>query len=125
MNARCSNPKHIAFPYYGALGVTICERWLGREGFANFLADMGEKPRGMSIDRFPDKGGNYEPTNCRWATATTQSRNRRNIKLTPLVADEIRSLAASTARSDLALRYGVSTSTIKRVIDGAWQPEAA
>ena len=74
MKARCNNPTAISYKYYGALGVTVCERW---KDFSNFLADMGTRPEGMSIDRFPDKNGNYEPGNCRWATPKEQNNNLR------------------------------------------------
>lgn len=76
MKARCTNPKCIGYPWYGAKGVTVCDRWLGKDGFQNFIADMGEKPRGTSLDRI-DPCGNYEPSNCRWADNRTQRWNQR------------------------------------------------
>lgn len=74
MRHRCLGPTHEAFYRYGGVGITICKRW---ETFANFLADMGPRPIGMSLDRWPDPSGNYEPGNCRWATAKQQAENRR------------------------------------------------
>lgn len=74
MIARCENPNQRAYRYYGALGVRVCDRW--RESFLNFLADMGEKPAGLSLDRI-NPFGNYEPGNCRWADAKTQATNKR------------------------------------------------
>lgn len=59
---------------YKELGITICSRW---DSYENFLADMGERPDGKTLDRI-DTFGNYEPTNCRWATAKEQMRNRTN-----------------------------------------------
>lgn len=73
MRQRCTNPKFRSYAYCGAKGVRVCERW---ERFENFVADMGERPDGMSIDRI-DPFGNYEPTNCRWATRAQQDANTR------------------------------------------------
>lgn len=71
MILRCKDPKN---KHYGGLGVTVCDRW---KSFANFLSDMGPRPKGKTIDRWPNPAGNYEPSNCRWATAKEQRHNRR------------------------------------------------
>ncbi|MGH7867002.1 MAG: hypothetical protein ACREP9_05040 [Candidatus Dormibacteraceae bacterium] len=76
MKQRCLDPNHIGYHNYGGRGITICDRWLAPNGFTNFLADMGEKPHGRSLDRI-DPDGNYEPGNCRWATPAEQTANRR------------------------------------------------
>lgn len=73
MRQRCRDPNCDQYPHYGALGVTVCDRW---ESYAAFLADMGPRPIGMTLDRI-DPFGNYEPTNCRWADARTQNTNKR------------------------------------------------
>jgi hypothetical protein len=79
MIARCTNENDPGYHNYGGRGIKICDRWLGGNGFANFFADMGKRPSPKhSIDRFPDKNGNYELSNCRWATSTEQNRNRRS-----------------------------------------------
>ena len=70
---RCRNPKARDFKYYGDRGIKVCERWLRYE---NFLADMGRRPLGHSIDRI-DNDGNYEPGNVRWATHSEQMKNKR------------------------------------------------
>lgn len=73
MLGRCLNPNAPNRRYYGEAGVTVCERW---RSFENFLADMGERPEGKTLDRI-DPYGNYEPTNCRWATYREQRANQR------------------------------------------------
>ncbi len=77
---RCENPNAKNFKYWGGRGISVCARWRhgeeGLPGFACFLADMGARPSSdLSIDRYPNPDGNYEPGNCRWATRTEQNRN--------------------------------------------------
>jgi hypothetical protein len=77
MIERCRNKKHKAYKNYGGRGITVCDRWC--ESVANFIADMGPRPSTRhTLDRI-DNDGNYEPTNCRWATWDVQSRNKRNM----------------------------------------------
>lgn len=75
MKQRCLNPNAPDFAGYGGRGIRICDRWL--ESFNNFLSDMGERPNGKTLDR-KDVNGNYEPSNCRWASRSEQQRNKTN-----------------------------------------------
>lgn len=76
MRKRCLYPHSNRYQYYGGRGIKICDQWLDSvQGFKNFLKDMGERPAGKTLDRI-DNDGNYEPTNCRWATYSEQVRNQ-------------------------------------------------
>jgi hypothetical protein len=78
LKTRCTNTNIPGYKYWGGRGITLCERW--RDSFEAFLADMGPRPSPKhSLDRI-DNDGNYEPGNCRWATASEQNRNQRRAK---------------------------------------------
>lgn len=116
MIGRCTNSNHDCYLDYGGRGITVCQRWL--DSFVDFLADMGESPEGLSLDRIDNNSG-YRPDNCRWTTPTRQMRNmRRNQILT--VRGETACLA------ELCERFGVSWfRTYSRIFLSGWDVERA
>lgn len=114
MLARCSNPKSKDFPRYGGRGITVCDRWLQ---FANFVADMGERPDGMTLER-RDGAKGYSPDNCTWATPKQQARNRRNN-----VAVSHNGVTATVA--EWAERTGLERKTLEYRIRAGWPAERA
>lgn len=119
MIQRCEYKKNIGYKYYGGRGITICRRW--RHSFPNFLEDMGSKPTTKhSLDRI-DNEGNYEPGNCRWATAKEQALNRRKPKCLPRIwtqdgiATAIRLRKAGKTCVAIGKMLSVHRATISRV----------
>ena len=114
---RCLNPACKTFKYYGARGITVCQRW---RDFGRFLDDMGPRPSPTrSIDR-KDNDGNYEPANCHWATRTQQAQNRRGSKMTTAIkAQIIQGFMAGETQKSLAARFGfANASYISRLLSG-------
>ena len=115
MRARCEKPYIGNFHRYGGRGIKVCDRW---QQFENFLADMGLKPSAKhSIDRV-DVDGNYEPGNCRWATATEQARNTRQNRL--VTVDGVTRCVAEWAEVN-----GIKYVTVKMRLRSGWSETAA
>lgn len=118
MIRRCTNPKCADYPDYGGRGISVCERWLGKEGLANFLKDMGPHPgTGYSLDRV-DSNGPYSPDNCRWATAKAQARNTRRTRL-------LTHNGETMCVSAWAERYGIPPYKITQRLKRGWTAERA
>lgn len=112
MLSRCLNKKTKEYPRYGGRGIAVCEWWLD---FRNFLADMGERPKGTTIDRRDNDKG-YSSDNCRWATAVEQIRNRRCTKLTSdIVREIVVGIHKETAASVLGPILGVHRNRIHSI----------
>jgi hypothetical protein len=118
MITRCENAKRDDYPLYGGRGIKVCDRW--RTSFENFYTDMGPRPsKKHSLDRYPDKNGDYAPNNCRWATREQQARNKRSTVLTEALVREIHR-ASSTGESlnSIAKRLTVSADTVRYARNG-------
>ena len=116
MKARCQNSNHKYYSYYGGRGIKVCERW---QDFTNFLADMGEKPEGLTLDRV-NNDGNYEPGNCRWTTRKQQTHNRRDLKTQKLfiAIDEQGIMTISNNQHEFARQHGLDQSNIANCLSG-------
>ena len=115
MKNRCTNSRDYAYRNYGARGICVCDKWA--DSFIEFLADMGEKPSGCSLDRI-DVNGNYEPGNCRWATAREQGNNKRNNRILEYRGERL-------TMSQLSKRTGISRGVISDRIRLGWPIELA
>lgn len=122
MLSRCRYPERDTEAKHARRGITVCDRW---KSFSNFLADMGERPEGMTLDRFPDNCGNYELGNCRWATPIEQARNRRNARLTFETATQVAvaRLKGETCKA-IAERFNISESLPREIVKGRTWPDA-
>lgn len=111
MIQRCTNPNNKHFNRYGGRGITICESW---RDFPNFLADMGERPDGLSLDRINNNRG-YSPDNCRWATDSQQNNNRANSRFVTVngYTDTI---------PNHARRYNINVKSARNRIYLGWSP---
>ncbi len=121
MKSRVNNPKVHNYSRYGGRGITVDPAWAD---YNTFLADMGRAPeKGMSIDRI-DSSGPYTKDNCRWATATTQNRNKRNVVLDMPQAQAIRRLYATGEYTQKVLAYffGVTQVLVSQIVlNKAWR----
>lgn len=89
---RCRNSKSPSFHRYGGRGIAVCDRWKG--SFDAFVADMGERPAGYTIER-KNNDGNYEPSNCKWATRKEQQMNRGNAVFVEIQGSKFRAVELS------------------------------
>lgn len=113
MKNRCLNSAFKQFCDYGGRGIKVCDNWLGEDGFNRFLKDMGKKPsKAHSLDRV-DVNGDYEPSNCRWATKTQQQNNRRDNHY--IEWNGVKKTVTEWARD-----IGAATDTIKHRIKVGW-----
>jgi len=118
MHSRCNNPNAEFYYCYGGRGIKVCGRWSGRDGFQNFFDDMGEPPKGYSIERI-EVNGDYEPRNCEWKNSHDQSRNKRN---NVFVAFEGRRMVLTDAARLAGLDINIVCDRVKKL---GWSMERA
>jgi hypothetical protein len=112
MVSRCYNMSHKRYKDYGGRGVSVCCKWLD---FRGFLEDMGIKPDGLTLDRIDNNSG-YSKENCRWATYTEQSQNRRCNTLSVSLVKEIRGLARNLTYKEIGAMYGLHHNIVGRIM---------
>lgn len=116
MIGRCHNETDGSYYRYGGRGIYVCDRW--RYSYENFRDDMGKRPRGKSIDRWPDNDGPYAPWNCRWATQLEQCRNMRTNRLITFRGETL-------CLIDMAAKYDLKRATLGARLDSGWSVEEA
>lgn len=115
---RCSNPNNDGWHLYGGRGIKVCDRWLK---FENFYHDMGERPIGKTLDRYPNKNGNYEPSNTRWATPKEQSNNTNSQFWFLGYHEKTGEWDEDNNQYEFAKRYNLSASNISMCLSGKKQ----
>lgn len=113
MRERVLREEHEAFHRYGGRGIKICDRWAD---FLSFYEDMGPRPPGKSLDRFPNKDGDYEPGNCRWATPQEQ---QNNLSSNRFVNHEGESLTVAQLARKLGVNYETLYSRVRKAESNA------
>jgi hypothetical protein len=113
MLKRCNNPNDKGYHNYGERGIEVCKRWYD---FRNFLADMGPRPDGLTLER-KDNDGNYEPENCCWATLMEQAANTRSLRMF-IAMDQQGTLVASNNQHEFARQRGLNQRHISDCLRG-------
>lgn len=114
MRQRCRNPNNNKYRNYGARGITIDPAW---DDFWTFVADMGPRPEGHTLDR-KDNDGPYSKENCRWALAETQQRNRTNNRKYTFSGETM-------TRAEWSRRTGIPDTTLRYRLNNGWSPQEA
>jgi hypothetical protein len=114
MKSRCDNPNNRFYACYGGRGIGYCESW---KNFEDFLADMGEAPEGLTLDR-EDNSKGYSKANCRWASRKTQQNNRRNTRM-------IEFEGKSWPKQEIAEKFGIDPHTLMNRLKRGWTIEKA
>lgn len=116
MKYRCNNKKDVCYHLYGGRGISVCKRW--ENSYKNFITDMGQRPEGRTLDRI-NNDGNYEPSNCRWATPYEQARNSRVERFASING-------VSLSLKELSIFFNINYSTLKdRIYKLNWDIEKA
>lgn len=114
MKRRCYETRRRDYKYYGGRGIAVCERW--RTSFVNFFADMGPKPFPEAQIERVDNDGNYEKSNCKWATQEEQKQNTRNVRKLTYNGETL-------SIGEWAKKLGIDRSTLRLRLDKGWPLE--